>query len=248
MRTFATRWIVQSPSNNIEEGDVLNGGVNRVNCPPIPVNDLSICHEVASYFYTALSTGKLEEFTGHDLADTAGFTNLSQVSSVSHITASQLSFVGEGSLEQVAAPALTREPVSVSEGSARLPIVFTSPPKRNGLTRRTEKKIETGKEMQEAKQIRRFNVDQPVPVITAIPQREKFHEAIEIIDQKDNPELLARWRDYGCATYGQLNLMDYVVTAKNNVNCVDATLEWIDKAKFQANNMLKRRLFLNRQP
>ncbi|GMF53448.1 unnamed protein product [Phytophthora fragariaefolia] len=70
--------------------------------------------------------------------------------------------------------------------------------------------------MQEAKlegalDIRHFNVDQPVPVITAIPIREKIREAIEIIDQIDNPELLARWRDYGCAAYGQVKLIDYVV-------------------------------------
>ncbi|GMF58934.1 unnamed protein product [Phytophthora fragariaefolia] len=95
--------------------------------------------------------------------------------------------------------------------------------------------------MQETKQIRHFNVNQPVPVITVIPQREKIREAIEIIDQIDNPELLARWRDYGCAAYGQLKFMDYVVTAKNNFNLVEATLEWIDKVEFQANNIVELR-------
>ncbi|KAE9197410.1 hypothetical protein PF002_g22757 [Phytophthora fragariae] len=41
-QTLATRWIVESPANNIEGGDVLPGGVNRVNCSPIraqpPIN------------------------------------------------------------------------------------------------------------------------------------------------------------------------------------------------------------------
>ncbi|OWY94354.1 LOW QUALITY PROTEIN: hypothetical protein PHMEG_00035941 [Phytophthora megakarya] len=43
-------------------------------------------------FHSALRTGKLEDFTGHELADTSGFPNLSRVSSVGDITASQLSF------------------------------------------------------------------------------------------------------------------------------------------------------------
>ncbi|KAE9265803.1 hypothetical protein PR003_g32344, partial [Phytophthora rubi] len=124
-RTLATRWIVQSPANNIEDGDVLPGGVNRVSCPPIraqpPINhdikymqskqlsekiiDVMSLQPSTTYrlgmkwldgFYTALRTGKLEEFTGQGLADTSGFQNLSQVSSVGDVTASQLSFADPG--------------------------------------------------------------------------------------------------------------------------------------------------------
>jgi hypothetical protein len=53
-----------------------------------------------SGFHTALRTGKLEEFTGQGLADTSGFQNLSQVSSVGDVTASQISFADPGPSSQ----------------------------------------------------------------------------------------------------------------------------------------------------
>ncbi|KAE8956592.1 hypothetical protein PR001_g31681, partial [Phytophthora rubi] len=179
-RTLATRWIVQSPANNIEDGDVLPGGVNRVSCPPIraqpPINhdikymqskqlsekiiDVMSLQPSTTYrlgmkwldgFYTALRTGKLEEFTGQGLADTSGFQNLSQVSSVGDVTASQLSFADPGPSQPETNP--LAKCAEEAGTSARAPIVFASPPRRRGLTRRAERKDESAREMQEAKRI-----------------------------------------------------------------------------------------------
>jgi hypothetical protein len=52
------------------------------------------------------------------------------------------------------------------------------------------------------------------PVITGIPQLEAIREAIATMDRTDKDYMLAWWDDYGYATYGQLKLMDTVVTAK----------------------------------
>ncbi|KAF4129760.1 hypothetical protein GN958_ATG21049 [Phytophthora infestans] len=174
-------------------------------------------------------------------------------------------------------------------GSAAAPIVFGSPPKRIGLSKRAEKKEVSKKELKEAKRIqnciregkkvravklchmeilsgpysssttrplldrlelpsvevvgplvvRKYNVSQPVPVIKAIPQGEKIRKAIHAIDDKGNQDLLARWDEYGCATYGQLKLMDLVVTAQNYFKMVKATMEWIDKVEIQVDSIVE---------
>ncbi|KAL4140095.1 hypothetical protein PRNP1_015170 [Phytophthora ramorum] len=87
--------------------------------------------------------------------------------------------------------------------------------------------------------VRRYNVGQPQPVITAIPQAERIRQAIQAIEETNNHELLARWDDYGCATYEQLKLMEGVVMAKNNFNLVQLTVDWIDKAKFRADCLVE---------
>jgi hypothetical protein len=312
-QTLAARWIVQSPANKIEDGDVLPGGLNRVNCPPIraqpPANrdikymqskqlserivDVLSLQPSTTYrlgmkwlsgFHTALRTGKLEEFTGQGLADTSGFQNLSQVSSVGDVTASQISFADPGPSSQPEAK--SQEKCAEEAGSSgRAPIVFASPPRRRGLTRRAERKDESDREMRAAKKImarvregkkqvvvklahmvalrgpyssstakpfldklnlpsvdlelRRFNIGQSVPVITGIPQLEAIREAIATMGRTDKEGMLARWDDYGYPTYGQLKLMDTVVTAKNNIGLVHATLNWITALGFQVNSVVE---------
>ncbi|EGZ21881.1 hypothetical protein PHYSODRAFT_495496 [Phytophthora sojae] len=81
--------------------------------------------------------------------------------------------------------------------------------------------------------VRSFNIGQPVPVIKAIPQLEKIEEAIEAIENKSNKALLARWEDYGFATYGQLTLMARVIKARNNFKLVEDTMKWIDSLAFR---------------
>ncbi|KAE9298595.1 hypothetical protein PF008_g23463 [Phytophthora fragariae] len=81
--------------------------------------------------------------------------------------------------------------------------------------------------------VRSFNIGQPVPVIKAIPQLEKIEEAIAAIDNKSNKALLARWEDYGFATYGQLKLKARVIKARNNFELVEDTMKWIDSLAFQ---------------
>jgi len=95
-QTLAARWIVQSPANKIEDGDVLPGGLNRVNCPPIraqpPANrdikymqskqlserivDVLSLQPSTTYrlgmkwisgFHTALRTGNLKNLLAKDL-------------------------------------------------------------------------------------------------------------------------------------------------------------------------------------
>ncbi|KAG1687110.1 hypothetical protein DVH05_005388 [Phytophthora capsici] len=80
--------------------------------------------------------------------------------------------------------------------------------------------------------IRRFNVGQAVPVIRAIPQLEKINGAIDTMAAKDKTDELARWDDYGFATYGQVKLMADVVEAKNNFALVEATMAWVDTVDF----------------
>ncbi|KAE9028856.1 hypothetical protein PR001_g11647 [Phytophthora rubi] len=208
MRTFSSRWIVQSPANNIDTGAVTPGGLNRVNCPVIralppvdrdtkysrckllteKIKDVMSLQPSTTYrlamtwledFHVALHTGKLDEFTGHRGADARNsFHNLSQISVPDSVTLSQLSFADQGecplledkqpvpemdksdSQEKAAGPApatstitspivATEGAVAESEatdatdsapGSASAPIVFASPPKRRGLSRRAEKK------------------------------------------------------------------------------------------------------------
>ncbi|ETI54361.1 hypothetical protein F443_02808 [Phytophthora nicotianae P1569] len=51
---------------------------------------------------------------------------------------------------------------------------------------------------------------------------------------KNKTDKLARWDDYGFATYGQLKLMTDVVQAKNNCALVEATMAWVDTVDFHA--------------
>ncbi|KAG3137688.1 hypothetical protein JG687_00018220 [Phytophthora cactorum] len=87
--------------------------------------------------------------------------------------------------------------------------------------------------------VRRYNVGQRVPVIKAIPQAEGFRHAIQAIEDTKNLDLLARWVEYGYATYDQLKLMENVVAARNNFNLVQATIEWIDKVEFQVDYIVE---------
>ncbi|KAL4099835.1 hypothetical protein PRIC1_007634 [Phytophthora ramorum] len=126
MRTFSSRWIVHSPANNIDEGDVIPGGLNRINCPSIralppvdrdtkysrskqlteKINDVIPIQPSSTYrlamtwlqdFHAALRTGKLEEFTGRDVVDIcSGFPSLSQISVPDSVTILQLSFTDPG--------------------------------------------------------------------------------------------------------------------------------------------------------
>ncbi|OWZ13561.1 hypothetical protein PHMEG_00013092 [Phytophthora megakarya] len=120
-RTFSSRWIVHSPANNIDEGAVSPGGLNRVNCPPIKalppidrdtkysrckqltekVNDVISIQPSTTYrlamkwleaFHAAVHTGKLDEFTGQTIEPFCGFPSLSQISVDDTVTLSQLSF------------------------------------------------------------------------------------------------------------------------------------------------------------
>ncbi|KAE9289619.1 hypothetical protein PF008_g25838 [Phytophthora fragariae] len=81
--------------------------------------------------------------------------------------------------------------------------------------------------------VRSFNIGQPVPVTKAIPQLEKIEEAIAAIDNKSNKALLARWEDYGFATYGQLKLMARVIKERNKFKLVEDTMKWIDSLAFR---------------
>ncbi|ETI50530.1 hypothetical protein F443_05948 [Phytophthora nicotianae P1569] len=49
---------------------------------------------------------------------------------------------------------------------------------------------------------------------------------------KNKTDELARWDDYGFATYGQLKLMTDAVQAKNNFALVEATMAWVDTVDF----------------
>ncbi|KAF4134926.1 hypothetical protein GN958_ATG15881 [Phytophthora infestans] len=309
MRTFLSRWIVQSPANNIETGDVSAGGPTRVNCQPIralpaidrdtkysrskqlfekiidvmslqPSTTFRLAMKWLEGFHTAIHTGQLEDFAGIEPEATPSvFPNLSQVLSP---TASLF-------LNCLLENPPKKKLAANNAGSAAAPIVFGSPPKRIGLSKRAEKKEVSKKELKEAKRIqnciregkkvravklchmeilsgpysssttrplldrleppsvevvgplvvRKYNVSQPVPVIKAIPQGEKIREAIQAIDDKGDQDLLARWDEYGCATYGQLKLMDLVVTAQNYFKMVKATMEWIDKVEFQVDSIVE---------
>ncbi|KAG6599632.1 uncharacterized protein IUM83_19342 [Phytophthora cinnamomi] len=85
----------------------------------------------------------------------------------------------------------------------------------------------------------RFNVGQAVPVIKAIPQAERIRHAMQTIDEANNHDLLARWDDYGYATYEQWKLMEKVATARNSFNLVQATVDWIDKVEVQVEDVVK---------
>ncbi|ETP22099.1 hypothetical protein F441_04524, partial [Phytophthora nicotianae CJ01A1] len=122
LHTFSSRWIVQSPSNNIDDGAVVPGGLNRVSCPPIRVlppvdrdtkycpskqitdkiNDVMSIQPSTTYrlampwvegFHTARHAGKLEEFQGRGLIpSSAGLPSLSQISVSDSVAISLLSF------------------------------------------------------------------------------------------------------------------------------------------------------------
>ncbi|ETP49985.1 hypothetical protein F442_04593 [Phytophthora nicotianae P10297] len=122
LHTFSSRWIVQSPSNNIDDGAVVLGGLNRVSCPPIRVlppvdrdtkycpskqitdkiNDVMSIQPSTTYrlampwvegFHTARHAGKLKEFQGRGLIPSpAGLPSLSQISVSDSVTISLLSF------------------------------------------------------------------------------------------------------------------------------------------------------------
>ncbi|KAE9028861.1 hypothetical protein PR003_g11544 [Phytophthora rubi] len=95
----------------------------------------------------------------------------------------------------------------------------------------------------------KYNVGQTVPVIKAIPQAERLdHDVVEVvrlwhaiqaIDETNNHDLLARWDDYGYATYDQLKLMEKVVVAKNNFALVQATVDWIETVEFQVEDIVE---------
>ncbi|KAE9177268.1 hypothetical protein PF002_g28381 [Phytophthora fragariae] len=85
----------------------------------------------------------------------------------------------------------------------------------------------------------KYNVGQAVPVIKAIPQAECLRHAIQAIDETNNHDLLARWDDYGYATYDQLKLMEKVVVAKNNFALVQATVDWIETVEFQVGDIVE---------
>ncbi|GMF23907.1 unnamed protein product [Phytophthora lilii] len=85
--------------------------------------------------------------------------------------------------------------------------------------------------------VRGYNIGQPVPVIKATPQAEKITQAIKAIEDTHNLDMLARWGDYGCATYDQLKLTEAVVTARNNFDLVAATTRWIEKVTWRADNI-----------
>ncbi|KAG6611795.1 uncharacterized protein IUM83_14211 [Phytophthora cinnamomi] len=85
----------------------------------------------------------------------------------------------------------------------------------------------------------RFNVRQADPVIKAIPQAERIRHAIQTIDEANNHDLLARWDDYGYATYEQLKPMEKVATARNSFNLVQVTVDWIDKVEVQVEDVVK---------
>jgi hypothetical protein len=87
--------------------------------------------------------------------------------------------------------------------------------------------------------VRRYNVGKAMPVIKAIPQTEKIQQALQAIDREDNIELLARWDDYGYATYEQLKLMSAIIEAKNNFKLVQATVDWIDKVEFKVDSVVQ---------
>ncbi|KAE9317070.1 hypothetical protein PF008_g18851 [Phytophthora fragariae] len=90
-----------------------------------------------------------------------------------------------------------------------------------------------------SQELRRFNIGQSVPVITGIPQLEAIREAIATMDRADYDDMLARWDDYGSATYGQLKLMDTVMTVKNNISLLHATLNWIAALEFQVDSVVE---------
>ncbi|KAE8956104.1 hypothetical protein PF011_g31589 [Phytophthora fragariae] len=60
-----------------------------------------------------------------------------------------------------------------------------------------------------------------------------------MMDRTDKEDMLARWDDYGYATYGQLKRMDTVVTAKNNISLVHATLNWIAALEFSVDSVVE---------
>ncbi|KAE8979748.1 hypothetical protein PR002_g24334 [Phytophthora rubi] len=60
-----------------------------------------------------------------------------------------------------------------------------------------------------------------------------------MMGRTDKEDMLARWDDYGYATYGQLKLMDTVVTAKNNISLVHATLNWIAALEFPVDSVVE---------
>ncbi|OWY94353.1 hypothetical protein PHMEG_00035940 [Phytophthora megakarya] len=88
-------------------------------------------------------------------------------------------------------------------------------------------------------ELRRFNVGQSVPVIIGIPQLEAIREAIAMMDRTDSEDILARWDNFGCATYGQLQLMNTVVTVKNSIRLVYATLNWIAGLEFKVDSVVE---------
>ncbi|KAE8996199.1 hypothetical protein PF011_g16004 [Phytophthora fragariae] len=191
--------------------------------------------------------------------------------------------------EGAAAESKATDATDSALGSVSDPIVFASPPKRRGLSRRAAKKEESRKERKVAKRIiasiregiktrsvklshmeilhgpysRRttmslverlglppfeitgvlavvkYNVGQAVPVIKAIPQAERLRHAIQAIDETNNHDLLARWDDYGYATYDQLKLMEKVVVAKNNFALVQTTVDWIETVEFQVEDIVE---------
>ncbi|KAE8890020.1 hypothetical protein PF003_g26099 [Phytophthora fragariae] len=85
----------------------------------------------------------------------------------------------------------------------------------------------------------KYSVGQAVPVIKVIPQAERLRHAIQAIDETNNHALLARWDDYGYATYDQLKLMEKVVVAKNNFALVQATVDWIETVEFQVEDIVE---------
>ncbi|KAE8954793.1 hypothetical protein PR003_g33108 [Phytophthora rubi] len=85
----------------------------------------------------------------------------------------------------------------------------------------------------------KYNVGQAVPVIKAIPQAERLRHAIQAIDETNNHDLLARWDDYGYATYDQLKQIEKVVVAKNNFALVQATVDWIETVEFQVEDIVE---------
>ncbi|OWZ06303.1 hypothetical protein PHMEG_00021463 [Phytophthora megakarya] len=73
----------------------------------------------------------------------------------------------------------------------------------------------------------------------AFPQTDKLVEAIQAIDAKNDKDLLARWDDYGCATYGQLKLMVAVLNARETFQHAQATVNWIDKVEYQVTSVVE---------
>ncbi|KAE9270160.1 hypothetical protein PF008_g30682 [Phytophthora fragariae] len=141
MPCFSTRWIVQSPENNIDAGDLPCGGLKQGTCLPLPkeralsgatmyseakataekIIDRMAIQSTPTFrvalkwlqdFCTALHSGHVVNFTEREIPV---FSGLSQVSSASGARISQLSFADAG--PPVGTKATNEEAIKVNDNA-----------------------------------------------------------------------------------------------------------------------------------
>ncbi|GMF43876.1 unnamed protein product [Phytophthora fragariaefolia] len=109
-------------------------------------------------------------------------------------------------------------------GAKETPIMFASPPRIPGMSRRQKRRAAGGKELKDARALK-------------IRDGKKVRKAINTIKAASNCNLLAHWSDYGSVTLDQLQAMADIIEARNQFRLVEFTMAWMDRMEWHISDL-----------